>query len=318
VGGRITGWGAALPETVVTNADLEARLDTSDAWIVERSGIRERRIGGTVGTLATEAGREALARAGVTGAAVDLLILATTTPDETVPATSAAVHAALGLGGGALDVNAACAGFVYALVLAYGALAVGARRALVIGADCLSRITDHSDRGTAVLFADGAAAVVLEGTATATGGERVGPGGLLAFDLGVDGSAHDLLVCPHGGTLSMEGREVFRRAVRVTVDSAATALGRAGITADDVALFVPHQANLRIIEAAASRLGIPMGRTATVLERTGNTSSASIPLALADAADAGRLAPGDHVLLAGFGAGMTWASAVLRWDPGAP
>jgi 3-oxoacyl-[acyl-carrier-protein] synthase-3 len=308
VPGAVTGWGTALPDTVVTNAELEARLETTDEWIVERSGIRERHIGGSVAGLATEAGRAALARAGVAPGDVDLLLLATTTPDETVPATSAAVHGALGLSGGAADLNAACAGFVYALVLAYGALEVGAKRVLVIGADVLSRITDANDRGTAVLFADGAGAVVLE--------QRDSGSGLAAYDLGVDGAGHDLLVCPHGGTIAMEGREVFRRAVRITVDSAVAALEAAGVGPDDVALFVPHQANLRIIEAAAARLGIPMERTSIVLDRTGNTSSASIPLALAAAADEGRLAAGQHVLLSGFGAGMTWASAVFRWTPG--
>ena len=303
--GTVRGWGTALPTTVVTNADLEARLDTSDEWIVERSGIRERRIGGTVGTLATDAGRCALAHARVTPDAIDLLVLATTTPDLTVPATSASVHRELGLRCGAFDLNAACSGFVYALAVANGAIATGARRVLVIGADCLSQITDPDDRATAVLFADGAGAVVLEAADDGSG--------LLAFDLGIDGTAHDILTCPHGGTLHMEGREVYRRAVRATVDSAAEALGRAEIDAADVALFVPHQANLRIIEAAASRLGIPMERTAVVLDRTGNTSSASIPLALAEAADRGRLRAGDVVLLSGFGAGMSWASAVLRW-----
>ncbi len=309
--GAITGWGAALPDTVVTNADLEKRLDTTDAWIVERSGIRERRIGGTVAGLSTQAVRAALARAGAAPGDVDLLLLATTTPDEAVPATSASVHAELGLAGGAADVNAACAGFVYSLVLAYGALAVGARRVLVIGADVLSRITDPDDRGTAVLFADGAGAVLVERQP-----DGHDAGGLASFDLGVDGTAHDLLWCPHGGTIAMEGREVFRRAVRITVESAAAALERAGIASEDVALFVPHQANLRIIEAAASRLGIGMARIAIVLDRTGNTSSASIPLALVEAADSGRIQRGDHVLLSGFGAGMTWASAVLRWSPG--
>jgi 3-oxoacyl-[acyl-carrier-protein] synthase-3 len=292
---------------VVTNADLETRLDTSDQWIVERSGIRERRVGGTVSGLATQAGHKALERAGVSGSDIDLLVLATCTPDLIVPATSAAVHHALGLSGGAFDVNAACAGFVYALVAAHGAVQAGAaRRVLLVGADCLSLITDPDDRGTAVLFADGAAAVVLE--ASDADGD-----GLLSVDMGVDGRAHDLLTCPHGGTMHMEGKEVFRRAVRITVESASSALERAKLVPDDVALFVPHQANLRIIEAAASRLGLPMERVAVVLERTGNTSSASVPLALAAAADAGRLAPGDHVLLSGFGAGMTWASAVLRW-----
>ena len=184
-------------------------------------------------------------------------------------------------------------------------MATGARRVLVVGADCLSGITDPDDRGTAVLFADGAGAVVLE----AAEHDDV----LLAFDLGIDSSGHDILTCAHGGTIHMEGREVFRRAVRVTVDSATEALERAKLSPADVDLFVPHQANLRIIEGAAARLGIPMEKAAIVLDRTGNTSSASIPLALAEAADAGRLAPGDIVLLSGFGAGMSWASAVLRW-----
>ena len=313
-GARITGWGAALPEQVVTNADLEARLDTSDSWIVERSGIHERRVGSTVRALAADAGRRAMERAGVSGPDVDLLVLATATPDLAVPATSAAVHHDSGLSGGAFDINAACAGFVYAFVAAHGAMAVaGLRRVLVIGADCLSRITDPDDRSTAVLFADGAAGVVLDSTPSARNGADGAPGGLLGVDLGVDGSAHDLLTCAHGGYMKMEGKEVFRRAVRITVDSATAALGRANLDAKDVALFVPHQANLRIIEAAASRLGIPMDKVAVVLDRTGNTSSASVPLALADAADAGRLQPGDIVLMSGFGAGMAWASVAVTW-----
>ena len=305
-GGVITGWGTALPPTVLTNADLESRLDTNEAWIVERSGIRERRVGGSVSALAIEAGRMTLERAHTAAEDVDLLVLATATPDLVIPATSAAVHRALGLSGSAFDLNAACAGFVYALTTAFGALAVSAaRRVLVVGADCLSQITDPNDRSTAVLFADGAGAVLLEATDS--------DGSLLAMDLGTDGGAYDLLTCPHGGYMAMEGREVFRRAVRVTVESAAAALERAKLGPDDVALFVPHQANLRIIEAVTARLGIPMARTAVVLDRTGNTSSASVPLALADAADAGRVAPGDVVLMTGFGAGMTWASLVVRW-----
>ena len=217
MGAVITGWGSALPDNVVTNADLEARLDTTDEWIVSRSGIRERRIGGTVSSLATEAGRRALERAAVAPAQVDLLVLATCTPDLAVPATSAAVHHALGLSGGAFDVNAACSGFVYGLVAAQGAVNVGAAsRVLLIGADCVSLLTDPDDRATAVLFADGAGAVLLE-----AGDDD----GLLAVDLGVDGSAHDLLTCAHGGYMVMEGKEVFRRAVRVTVESASNALG---------------------------------------------------------------------------------------------
>src|SRR5260221_7276711 len=304
-GAVITGWGTALPDKVVTNADLEARLDTPDAWITERSGIRERRVGGTTAGLATEAGAAAMAVAALEPADIDLLILATSTPDQFVPATSAAVQEALGLHCGALDVNAACSGFAYALVSACGFVAMGSERVLLSGAETLSRIADQEDRSTAVLFADGAGAVVIEAVD--------GPGSLLGWDLGCDGSARSILFADVGGYIEMEGREVFRRAVRATVDSAKAAMTRAGVTADDIALFVPHQANLRIIDAAGQRLGIPMERTAIVLDRTGNTSSASIPLALADALDAGRVKAGDHVLISGFGAGMTWASAVLRW-----
>jgi 3-oxoacyl-[acyl-carrier-protein] synthase-3 len=304
-GSAITGWGAALPPTVVTNADLEARLDTTDTWITERTGIKERRVGGTTGGLAAEAGQAALARAGVSGADVDLLVLATTTPDQMVPATSAGLQQRLGTRGGAFDLNAACAGFVYALVVTSALIGTGATRALVVASDTLSRLTDQDDRSTAVLFGDAAGAVVLE--------EVAGEEHLLSWDLGADGSALPLLYCDHGGFLKMEGQEVFRRAVRAMVDSARTALEGAKATVDEVALWVPHQANVRIIEAANSRLGLPIERTAMVLDRTGNTSSASIPLALAEAADGGRLKAGDLVLLSGFGAGMTWASAVLRW-----
>lgn len=306
-GVAVTGWGVALPETAVTNADLEARLDTSDHWITERTGIRERRIGGTTGSLATAAAHQALVAAGATPASVDLLVLATSTPDQQLPATASAVQDALGLRCGAFDVNAACAGFVYALVAGAGMTSVGARRVLVVGADVMSRVTDQQDRSTAVLFGDGAGAVVLEAVE--------GPGQLLGWDLGSDGSLRHLLHADVGGYVKMEGKEVFRRAVRVMVDSSLAALGRAGLDIDDVHLIVPHQANTRIISAACERLGIPLERTAMVLHRTGNTSAASIPLALGDAAEAGRLAKGDIVLLVGFGAGMTWASAVLRWGP---
>ena len=307
-GSSITGWGSALPEKVVTNADFEARLDTSDAWIVERTGIRERRIGGTTSSLAIEAGAAAITRAGLSPSDIDLLVLSTTTPDKAVPATSATVHAQLGCSGAAFDLNAACAGYVYALVTADAMLTarIGFDRALVIGSDTLSSITDFEDRSTAVLFADGAGAVVLEHRQDS---EPL----VLASDLGLDGSLLPILYCEHGGYLKMEGREVFRRAVRVTVDSAAKVIAQAGIVADEIALFVPHQANQRIIDAMIQRLGIPRERAVIVLDRTGNTSSASIPLALVEAADAGRLSEGDLVLFSGFGAGMTWASAVVRW-----
>ncbi len=301
----LTGWGTALPEKVVTNDDLASYLDTSDAWIAERTGIRERHVGGTTAELAAAAGAAAIERAGRRAEEVDFVILCTTTPDQMVPATSADVAHRLGTTGGAMDLNAACAGFVYGVVVASSMLQAGLRRVLLVGADTLSRITDWDDRGTAVLFADGAGAVLLERSETATG--------LLGWDLGVDGSARPLLYCDHGGYMHMDGREVFRRAVRVMVSSGRTAMERAGTTADEVALCVPHQANLRIVEAANARLGIPMSRTALVMDRTGNTSAASIPLALADAADTGRLSPGDKVLLCGFGAGMTWASAVIEW-----
>jgi 3-oxoacyl-[acyl-carrier-protein] synthase-3 len=304
-GAAIVGWGSALPETVVTNADLEERLDTSDAWIVERTGIRERRVGGTTSALSVASGRAALEKANLDASDIDILVLATTTPDQTVPATSATVQHELGLRCAAFDLNAACSGFVYSLVTAHALIVTGADRALVIGTDTLSGITDPTDRGTAVLFADGSGALVLEAVP--------GDDHLLGWDLGVDGSGVPLLYCDHGGYVQMDGREVFRRAVRVTVESARAAMERAKVTPDDIAVFVPHQANLRIIEAANHRLGIPLERTAIVLDRTGNNSAGSIPLALAEAADAGRLRDGDNVLLSGFGAGMTWASVVIRW-----
>lgn len=304
-GATITGWGTALPSTVVTNADFEARLDTNDEWIRERTGMIERRHGGSTAGLAVEAGRAAMAMAGVTGADIDYVLLATTTPDYQIPATSAQVQEELGIVGGASDLNAACSGFVYGLVHAHGLIALGLKRILLIGAETLSRVTDQEDRNTAILFADGAGAIVLEAVD--------GPGQLLAFDMGNDGAARPLLEAPIGGYISMNGKEVFRRAVTVMVDSARASLERAGLSADDLALVVPHQANIRIIDAAIGRLGVPMDRTAVVLHRTGNTSSASIPLALVDAIDAGRISAGDNVLLVGFGAGMSWASAIIRW-----
>jgi len=306
MGMRILGWGTALPDKVVTNSDLEKTLDTSDEWIVERSGIRERRIGDSTAELAIAAGRNALAQADIDPASIDLMILATTTPDQTVPATSAHVHHALELGGGAFDLNAACSGFVYGLVTANAMLGGGAERILLIGAETLSRITDWNDRNTAVLFGDGGGALVLE--------SRPGKGQLLAWDLGLDGSARDILKSEVGGTIEMDGREVFKRAVRAMVDSAARTLQRVKVRPEDIKLLVPHQANIRIIQAACDRLGIERERAAIVLHETGNTSSASIPLALVGAIQDGRLEDGDLVLLTGFGAGMTWGSALLRWQ----
>ncbi len=302
---RITGWGAALPEKIVTNADLESSLDTSDAWITERTGIRERRIGGTTTGLGIDAARQAMARAGVTGEDLDLVILCTSTPDEAMPASASVIQQALGARGGAMDLNAACSGFVYGLVAADGFLRVGLQRVLLVGSETMSRIVDWDDRGTAILFGDGAGAIVLE--------RGDGPGRLLGFDLGSDGSLRHILHAEVGGTIEMDGPEVFRRAVRVMVDSARGALAEAGVRPEEITLFIPHQANTRIIDSACAKLGIGPDRTVNILPTTGNTSAASIPIALADAADAGRLAPGDLVLMVGFGAGMAWASAVIEW-----
>jgi 3-oxoacyl-[acyl-carrier-protein] synthase-3 len=290
---------------VVTNDDLSASLDTSDAWISERTGIRERRVGGSTSQLAIDAGRAALEQAGVAASDIDVVVLATTTPDALVPGTSATVQDALGVGGGAFDLNAACSGFVYGMVVAGGLVATGAARVLLIGAETLSRITDWDDRSMAVLVGDGAGAVVLEAVE--------GPGALKSWNLDADGSLRHLLKCDHGGFLYMDGKEVFRKAVRVVVESAEKAVADAGLEMGDISLLVPHQANLRIIEAACQRLGVPMEKAVVVIDRYGNTSSASIPLALVDAIEKGRVHDGDQLLLTGFGGGMTWASAVVSW-----
>lgn len=305
IGARFTGWGRALPSRVLTNHDLEAMVETSDQWIRERTGIERRHVGGTTSGLSIESGRRALEMAGIDPLDIDALVLATTTPDRTVPATSATVQHALGLKCGAFDVNAACSGFVYATVVAHGLIAMGSKKILLIGTDTLARITDWSDRNTAILFADGSGAAVLEATE--------GPGQLLGWDIDADGSAEELLYCNVGGTIHMDGKEVFRRAVRIMVDSARKSMTVAGVGPDDIALVVPHQANIRIISAACERLGVPLERAAVTIHETGNTSSASIPMALFDAADNGRLNKGDLVLLVGFGAGMTAASAIIRW-----
>jgi 3-oxoacyl-[acyl-carrier-protein] synthase-3 len=306
-GAVISGWGTALPEKIVTNDELAATMDTSDEWIQTRTGIKERRIGGTTIGLSVDSGRQALEMAGLDPSRIDALVLSTTTPDKQW-GTSAAVHNELELFCGAFDVNAACSGFVYGLVTAHGLIAMGADRVLVIGTDTLSRITDWNDRSTAPLFADGSGAVVIESVD--------GPGQLLGWDLDADGSALSILQAEVGGTIQMEGKEVFRRAVRIMVDSAEKSMLHAGVTEHDIKLVVPHQANIRIIQAACDRLGIPIERAAVVIDRTGNTSSASIPLAMADALESGRVSHGDLILLVGFGGGMTAASCVLRWGGG--
>ncbi|MFM9093556.1 MAG: beta-ketoacyl-ACP synthase III [Acidimicrobiaceae bacterium] len=306
VGAKVIGWGTALPEKIVTNDDLSKTMDTSDAWIRERTGIERRHVGGSTASLSIESGRKAIEMAGIDPLSIDALVLSTTTPDRTVPATSAAVQHGLGLRCGAFDVNAACSCFVYALITGHCLIAMGMRRILVIGTDTLSRITDWTDRNTAILFADGSGAAVIEATN--------GPGQLLGWDFDADGSLEELLYAEVGGFLHMEGKEVFRRAVRIMVDSAEKSIKAAGLTTNEISLVVPHQANIRIIEAACKRLDIPMDRAATVLQETGNTSSASIPLALFDAVDNSRVKTGDNILLVGFGAGMTAASAVIKWN----
>jgi 3-oxoacyl-[acyl-carrier-protein] synthase III len=321
----IAGWGTAVPEQRLTNAELEQRVDTTDQWIVERTGIRERRVaraGETTASLAIEAGANAIKHAGLTPDAIDLMIVATATTEQLIPHTGAFVSDGLGLRCGSFDLNAGCAGFVYELVVGSSMLTAGnLNHVLIVGSETLSRVVDPNDRGTCILFGDGAAAVVL----SAGTDDRAG---VLSFDLGVDGSAANLLEIPAGGSrrpptsdtvangdhyLKMAGQEVFRRAVRIVVDSATIALQRAEVGVDELAWFAPHQANVRIIDAAAQRLGISPERTLVNIDRYGNTSAASIPLVLAEAADDGRLRDGDLVLLSGFGAGLTWGSAVLRW-----
>jgi 3-oxoacyl-[acyl-carrier-protein] synthase III len=305
-GGVITGWGTALPEKVLTNDDLSKMMDTSDEWIRERTGIHQRHVGGTTASLSVESGKRAIEMAGIDPLSIDALVLSTTTPDRAVPATSARVQHELGLSCGAFDINAACSGFVYGLATAHGLIAMGANKVLLIGTDTLSRITDWTDRNTAILFADGSGAAVIEAVE--------GQGEMLAWDIAADGSLEPLLYAEIGGFLHMDGKEVFRRAVRIMVDSAQKSLNNAGLNIEDIALIVPHQTNTRIIKAACERLGAPLEKTAIVLHRTGNTSSASIPLALFDAVDAGRLQRGDLVMMVGFGAGMTAASSIIRWN----
>ena len=303
---RITGIGTSLPEKVLTNDDLSKMMDTSDEWIRARAGIGARHVGGVTSEMALEAGADALKAADLSPGDVDLLILATCTPDQRLPATSAVVQSGLGLECGAFDVNAACAGFTYGYVSAYGLMnsPTGPDRVLLIGADALSPIMDWTDRGTAILFGDGAAAAVME---------KHEQGELLGFDLGADGSLQPILYCDHDGFIRMEGREVFKRAVRVVEQSTETVLAQSGVEPGEIDVVLPHQANIRIIEAVCRRIGIPMEKCVTVLETTGNTSAASIPLAMAKAHAGGLLEPGRLVLMSGFGAGMAWGSAVVRW-----
>lgn len=322
----ILGTGAHLPEKVLTNFDLEKMVDTSDEWIVSRTGIRERRIAAdnvASSDLAVEAGRKALEAAGIAPDQLDLIIVATVTPDMMFPATACLVQDRLGASKAAtFDLSAACTGFLYGITTAAQFIANGIYRyALVIGVDCLSKIINWEDRNTCVLFGDGAGAVVL--------GPVEEGYGFLSFDLGADGSGGNLLLQPAGGsripasmesvekklhTISMTGGEVFKFAVRVMGNAAEEALKKAGMTKDDIDFLVPHQANIRIIDAAVRRFGLSEDKVIVNLDRYGNMSSASIPVALDEAVREGRIREGDTLVLVGFGGGLTWGAAVLKWS----
>jgi 3-oxoacyl-[acyl-carrier-protein] synthase III len=317
----ITGLGVNVPDRVFTNKDLEQYVDTTDEWIVERTGIRERRFATedeALTDIAEPAAIAALADAGVDASSIDLIVVATVTPDMMFPTSSALLADSLGMpDAAAYDLLAGCTGFMYALAQAYSMISSGlSKRALVVGGDVLSKILDWTDRSTLVLFGDGAGAVVLEPVET---------GGFLGFELGADGGGGDSLWLPGSGSrhfenadklVKMNGREVFKFATRVMVSSASKVLDECGLTVDDVDVYVPHQANKRIIDHAAGKLGIPENKIVVNVDRYGNTSSGSIPLALADAAADGRLHEGELVLMTGMGAGLTWGSALIEWNQG--
>ena len=314
----ITGLGCHVPEKVVTNDELSLTLDTSDEWIRARTGIRERRIASreeALSDIAMPACTAALAQAGLQAADLDLLIVATVTPDMIFPSTAALVADRLGArDAAAYDLSAGCTGFMYALAQGYGMVAAGlSQRALIVGGDVLSKLLDWSDRSTCVLFGDGAGAVVLE---------AVESGGFLGFELGADGGGGANLWLPGSGSryfedpdklLKMNGREVFKFATRILVTSAEAVLERCRLTAADVDVYVPHQANVRIIDHAAKKLGFPPEKVIVNVDRYGNTSSGSIPLALQDGVADGRVRPGQLVLMTGMGAGLTWGSSLIEW-----
>ncbi len=315
----VRGSGSALPTRCVSNAELAQTVDTSDEWIVERSGIRQRYIAGegeTTSTLAIEAARNACADAGVDPSSVELIVLATATPDNTFPATATKVQDALGCNGGiAFDVAAVCSGFLYALATADSMLRTGmAKRALVIGAETFSRILDWEDRATCVLFGDGAGAIVLD----AVESEDSDPG-VISTQLHADGAQHDLLYVDGGpsttqtvGHVHMKGREVFRHAVVNLAEVLGEVLEESGFSIDDVDWVVPHQANARILDATARKLGIPADRVVVTVDRHANTSAASVPLALDVARKDGRIKPGDLVMLEAMGGGFTWGASLIR------
>jgi 3-oxoacyl-[acyl-carrier-protein] synthase III len=323
----ISGLGCYAPERVMTNDELAKMVETSDEWIVERTGIRERRVAGpdeALSDLSLPAAREALEQAGVEPESIDLIIVATVTPDMLFPSTGALLADQLGAAdAAAYDLSAGCTGFMYALAQAYGMLAGGlSERALVVGGDVLSKIVNWHDRSTCILFGDGAGAVVLE---------RVDRGGFLGFELGAEGAGGVHLSLPAGGSrlpasaetvaaeqhfAQMNGPEVFKFATRILISSAQKILDECGLSVEDIDVYVPHQANVRIIDHATRKLGIPKERVVVNVDRYGNTSSGSIPLALADAATDGRLREGSLVLMTGMGAGLTWGSSLIEWTGG--
>jgi 3-oxoacyl-[acyl-carrier-protein] synthase III len=318
----VLGCGSYLPQQTLTNAELAARIDTSDEWIVQRTGIRERHIaaeGEFTSHLAINAAKAALANAGIDAQAIDLIVLATSTPDNTFPATAVAVQNGLGINhGAAFDLQAVCSGFVFALATADNFLRTGAfKRALVIGAETFSRILDWNDRGTCVLFGDGAGAIVLEAQ-EAPG--KISDRGVLTTHLRSDGRHKSKLYVDGGvsstmtvGHLRMEGKEVFKHAVGMITDVIVDAFNASGLTAEDITWFIPHQANKRIIDASAHKLHIAPQKVVLTVDRHGNTSAASIPLAIDVAVKDGRVKKGDLVLLEAMGGGFTWGSALLRW-----
>lgn len=321
----VAGTGMCVPPQVLTNADLERMVDTSDQWIVERTGIRERHIAlphQATTDLAEVASRQALENAGIKPDEIDLIILCTVGPDRVVPPSACELQHRLGANSAAaFDLNAACSGFLYGLAVADQFIATGAyRTVLVVGAETLSRLTDYTDRSTCVLFGDGAGAVVLVPSST--------DGGILSFCLGSDGSGADLLQVPAGGSrmpasretvenrlhfIKMKGNEVFKLAVRGMVRSVDEALKKAGLARSEIDWIIPHQANRRIIEATAERLGVPKDHVIVNIDRHGNTAAASIPMALAEAVGSGLIKDGQIVVMVGFGAGLTWGSVVLQW-----
>jgi 3-oxoacyl-[acyl-carrier-protein] synthase-3 len=320
--GRITGWGKSVPEKVLTNHDLEKMVDTSDEWIVSRTGIRERRIAGegeTTATLSVKAAQAAMTKAGIVAADVDLIIVATSSPDYFLPPVSSMIQHQLGAHCGAFTLVAGCTGFMYGLATAQQFISTGAYKTiLVIGAEIITRNIDWTDRNTCVLFGDGAGAVVVQACTE--------PTGVLSFELGSDGAGAEHLKINMGVanppshqvidnldyTIRMNGREVFKFATRVLARSAAKAIGRCGLSINDIDLFIPHQANARIIEVAAKQLGVSLDKFFINLDKYGNTSAASIPIALCEAIEQGRCHDGDRLVMVGFGAGLTWASAVVQ------